>query len=85
MEFVAATNGLASSESLLMATAFLILFIALPPTLTELLFDIEGLLWLDDTVKEMKVLSKTNFIHTVIYIIICQKKHTNTLVMVADQ
>ena len=42
-----AIKGLASSESLLIATAFLILFIALPPTLA--LFDKEGLLWLDDT------------------------------------
>ena len=80
---MAATNGLASSESLLMATAFLILFIALPPTLTELLFDIEGLLWLDDTVKKMKVLSKTNSIHTVIFYL-SKKKHTNILVMVTD-
>ena len=44
------TSGLASSESFLMATAFLILFIALPPTLALLLK--LGLLWLEDTIKD---------------------------------
>ena len=44
------TSGLASSESFLMATAFLILFIALPPTLALLLK--LGLLWLEDTTKD---------------------------------
>ena len=46
-----ATRGLASSACswFLIATAFLILF-SFPPTLTELLLDNEGLLWLDDTV-----------------------------------
>ena len=44
------TSGLASSESFLMATAFLILFIALPPTFA--LLAKLGLLWLDDTKSE---------------------------------
>ena len=46
------TSGLASSESFLMATAFLILFIALPPTLALLLK--LGLLWLEDTKRVKK-------------------------------
>ena len=40
-------SGFASSESFLIATAFLILFIALPPTFA--LLAKLGLLWLDDT------------------------------------
>ena len=43
-------SGFASSESFLIATAFLILFIALPPTFA--LLAKLGLLWLDDTKSE---------------------------------
>ena len=42
------TSGLASSESFLIATAFLILFIALPPTFA-VLARLLGLDWFDDT------------------------------------
>ena len=43
-----------------MATAFLILFMALPPTFTELLLESEGLLWLEDTAEKTRV--KKNWI-----------------------
>ena len=42
------TSGLASSESFLIATAFLILFIAFPPTFA-VFARLLGLVWPDDT------------------------------------
>ena len=51
------TSGLASSESFLIATAFLILFIALPPTFA-VLARLLGLDWFDDTEIRQKYIRK---------------------------
>ena len=61
-----AIRGLASSESALIATAFLKLFMALPPTLAALaaLAVKLGLAWLEDTGKKITGVSHLRFRET---------------------
>ena len=68
------TSGLASSESFLIATAFLILFIAFPPTLA-VFARLLGLDWLDDTENSthkvnIRKNNKDIFAHKMIFLVL---------------